>query len=62
MSQCKAYKQKTDIHPDTYIGSIPINCGNCQRWDIDIERCRNEIMVVNSQDTELRESLAWCQW
>ena len=61
MSQCKAYEQLT-IHPDTYIDVIPINCGNCQRWDTDIERCGDEVVAVNMNDLELVESLAWCQW
>jgi hypothetical protein len=59
MSQCKAYKQLTNIHPDTYIDVIPVNCGNCQRWDTDIERCRDETVALNMNDPELR--VGWVQ-
>jgi len=48
MSQCKAYKQRTDIHPDTYVGTIPVNCGNCQLWDG--ERCEIETLAVSEND------------
>jgi len=61
MSQCKAYQQLTNIHPDTYIDTIPHNCGNCQTWDTDIERCRDETVALNMNDPELVEDVVWCQ-
>jgi len=62
MSQCKAYDQLTNIHPDTYIDVIQVNCGNCKRWNTDIERCGDETVVLNMNDPELNESLGWCQF
>ena len=61
MSQCKAYQQLTNIHPDTYIDTIPVNCGNCQTWDTDIERCRDETVALNMNDPKLVEDVVWCQ-
>lgn len=60
MSQCKSYQQLTNIHPDTYIDVIPLNCGNCQRWDTDIERCRDETVVVKKHEEV--EPARWCQY
>lgn len=60
MSQCKAYKEKTGIEPDIFSGKIPVNCANCFRWND--ERCSDENTALSSNDPELRESLAWCQF
>lgn len=60
MSQCKAYEQKTNIHPDTYIDVIPLNCGNCQRYNG--ERCGDETVAINMNDPELMEEIAWCDF
>ena len=62
MSQCKAYNQLTTIHPDTYIDVIPHNCGNCQRWDPDIERCGDEKVALSMNSYELIEYLKLCDW
>ena len=57
---CKAYEERLDIEPDVFSGRVQVNCANYKRWNG--ERCKDESMVVNSQDTELVDSLAWCQW
>jgi len=59
---CKAYEQKSDIPPDLFISGIPLNCANCIRWGVDIERCKDETYAKNRNDPELVESLSWCQW
>ena len=52
MPQCKHFKEKE-------LGLI-VNCPNCERWNG--ERCKDEPIVVASQDLELVESLALCVW
>ena len=59
MSQCKVYTQK-DIKPDIYQGTILINCATCKTWTG--ERCGDEAVALNMNDTELVEGLKLCDW
>jgi hypothetical protein len=49
---CKAYEQKPDIPADLFINGVPVNCGNCLRWSVEADKCKDIAYAKNRNDPE----------